>query len=201
MDQAEAQVDSHSPTISRANGMGSPSVSRFALRTGKPRSPALMTTMLTSPTTGTLNPAVVPQRADPWTKIISDLSGGKGCKTARRSPRAVAARPYHASKKVRQAGSVKNEHGQPLLNKNVRVSFVERFGAKTVSLTWHDSTEACYGEQPWTLKIARSSGHCALTGMVVRRGDAVYSPASRAATRPLNCTQMILSAALERLEV
>ena len=201
MDLAEAQVDSYSAATSHANSMRSPSVGRLAIASEPRRSPALITTVLTLPKTRTLNSTVVQLRADPWATIVSNLSECTGCETAGRRLGPTAARPYYVGKEDRQAASINDEDGQSSVTKNVHVSFVERSGAKTVSLTWHDSTEACYGEQAWMLKIARSSGHCALTGMAVKRGDTIYSPASRAATRPLNCTQMILAAALERLEV
>lgn len=200
MNFPKAQVHSRLPRILEAKSVKSPDVGRFVLAIEGDRAPALITTMRTSPTTGLLHPAVVPQRADPWTTIVSNLLEGHGCKTLGRRLGTSGARPYYTGKKVRQRVSVREERGQNSLKKNVHISFVERFGAKTVSLTWRDSTEACYAEQPWMLKIARSPGRCALTGLVVNRGDMVYSPASRAANRPLNCTQMILLTALENLE-
>jgi len=80
------------------------------------------------------------------------------------------------------------------------VTFVERFSAKSISITWRDSTAANYCEQLWVRRIARSQGVCALTGTTIARGDAVYGPASRAADRPTNCAQMVLARVLEDLE-
>jgi hypothetical protein len=80
------------------------------------------------------------------------------------------------------------------------VTFVERFSAKSVSITWRDSTAANYCEQLWIRRIARSQGVCAITGNSIVRGDAVYGPAGRTAARPANAAQMVLAEAIEDLE-
>jgi hypothetical protein len=200
MDLADVQVDNHLPTTLPAKGAISPSFIGPGVIIEANRSPALITTMRTASTTCPLVPTVVPQRGDPWTKIISTLSSCNGGDPPGRPLGKSETRQYRANKKGVKAGCASNEPSRESLGMNVHVSFVERFGAKTVSLTWHDSTEACYGEQPWMLKVARSAGRCALTGMAVNRGDMIYSPASRAAIRPLNRMRMILSSALENLE-
>jgi hypothetical protein len=142
---------------------------------------------------------ITPPLADPWLAVIASLSEyGRQPLRSRRRQTGTSPLP-RASSKARPAAT-KGEHGRSIHKKDVRVSFVERLGARSISITWHDSTAACYAEQLWMRRAARSSGLCALTGMMVRRGDSVYSPASRAAIRPLNCTQMILAAAVEDLE-
>ena len=200
MDLAENQIDSHAPAISHAHSFGTASGGRPGPGDTQKRSRAPLATIRTSPATRMPCPTAIPDLADPWTKLVSRLLEVYESETAARHVGAFKVRPHWAANGV-PAVSVNHPHGQSTLNKNVRVSFVERCGAKTVSLTWHDSTQACYCEQLWTQKTARSSGRCAVTGMAVRRGDTVYSPASRASTRPLNCAQMILSAVLESLEI
>jgi hypothetical protein len=199
MDLVEAQKDNFTSAIVQAGSVGPKSVVPRGLAGEQARSHVLVKPLLAS--TCTLNPVnVIARRADPWTTIVAGLLEFNGRTTPLLRSDPITEQSDCAGQDGRQAGSIKREQGMSTLKRNVRVSFVERFGAKTVSLTWHDSTQACYGEQLWMRKTARSSGRCALTGMAVRRGDAVYSPASRAAIRPLNCTQMILSAVLEKLE-
>jgi hypothetical protein len=98
-------------------------------------------------------------------------------------------------------GSVVERTRTPVTRpKSTRVTFVERFTAKSVSITWRDATAANYSEQLWIRRIARSHGVCALTGAAIVRGDAVYSPAGRTAMRPANCAQMVLARLLDELE-
>ncbi len=199
MDLTVNQIDNHARVISHAHSFGAASVDRPAVEDTQKESRAPMAAIRTPPATRTPCPRAIPDRADPWTKLVSGLLEVYESETAGRNVGAFKTRPLWAANGA-PAVSVKHAHAQSTLNKNVRVSFVERCGAKTVSLTWHDSTQACYCEQLWIQKTARSSGRCAVTGMAVRRGDTVYSPASRAAARPLNCAQMILSAVLQSLE-
>ncbi|MGF6774016.1 hypothetical protein P3T18_006530 [Paraburkholderia sp. GAS199] len=175
---------------------------------------AQITGSVALPAPGPIRSAQTP--ADPWSAVVTGLSefarrqaGAHPVAHADAEPgprrRGTASAPAPCRKNDRQkekrtAAAVKREQGRSTHKKNVRVSFVERLGARSISITWHDSTAACYGEQLWMRRTARSSGLCALTGMLVRRGDAVYSPASRASIRPLNCTQMILATAVEVLE-
>lgn len=200
MDLAENQIDCHALVISRAHSFGAASVDRPGLGETQKRSRAPMATIRTSPAMRTACPRAIPDLADPWTKLVSGLLEVFESEAAGRNVGAFKVRLHWATNDV-PAVSVKHAQAQSTLNKNVRVSFVERCGAKTVSLTWHDSTQACYCEQLWTQKTAKTSGRCAITGMAVRRGDTVYTPASRAASRPLNCAQMILSGVLESLEI
>jgi hypothetical protein len=143
---------------------------------------------------------VMSQVADPWSVVVSSLAESARCQPHALHRSAVGSEPAYGSIETRPASTVEREHGRSTLKKNVRVSFVERLGEKSVSITWHDSTAACYGEQPWKQKCARSSGMCALTGLAIRPGDQVYGLASRTSVRPLNCTQMILAAVVEDLE-
>jgi hypothetical protein len=112
----------------------------------------------------------------------------------------VAASSGNTHGMARSAASVANAGRAPSASRNVRVSFVERLGDKSVSITWRDSTEACYSEQHWLKKMTRRPGVCALSGVHIARGDCVYGPVSRTARRPLNCAQMVLATVLESLE-
>lgn len=202
MDLAETQLQSNHPLpMSRARSFGPKRIGRFRYPGEDKESLGDLATKSPSTVARARNPGAIPNLEDPWTRIVSGLLATNGSASAARRASALTQRPCRAASGLGSAAPADRDHDLPLPQQNVRVSFVERFGARTVSLTWHDSTQACYGEQRWIRKIARSSGRCALTGMAVNRGDTVYSPASRPANRPLNSTQMILSSTLEGLEI
>ncbi|MGF6770705.1 hypothetical protein P3T18_003184 [Paraburkholderia sp. GAS199] len=79
------------------------------------------------------------------------------------------------------------------------VTFVERFGEKSISITWRDATGANYSEQLWMRRNSRCAGVCALTGAKIARGDAVYAPSTRPAVRPANIGQMIRAESVDKL--
>lgn len=99
-----------------------------------------------------------------------------------------------------RGSTVERARTQPTRAQSTRVTFVERFTSKSVSITWRDATAANYCEQLWIRRIARSNGVCAITGKAIVRGDAVYGPAGRTSMRPTNCAQMVLASELEELE-
>jgi hypothetical protein len=141
---------------------------------------------------------------DPWTATISRLG-----KTASRDTAGVVAtdRCDHsqgpsAARTARRNAAIERAQVQTADGKNSAavITFVERFGAKSISITWRDSTAGRYTEQLWVRRIARSRGVCALTGANIVRGDAVYGPFSRPSMRPRNVSQMILAELLDDLE-
>ena len=54
---------------------------------------------------------------------------------------------------------------------------------------WVDSGRCHYSEQRWRRGVARGNGSCALSGILIRRGEAVYRPNGRPA--PVNHGAMI----------
>jgi hypothetical protein len=80
--------------------------------------------------------------------------------------------------------------------KNSIVKILDKPTETTATVAWFDSTSCCYGDQTWLLRVARSSGTCALTGEPVSKGDHVYQPRSRS-PRPLNANEMILSSVVK----
>jgi hypothetical protein len=199
MDLIEPQPESHHPLPMSQVRFGPKRSDHSGYLNGPEGPHGELAQRLTS--ASTVNQTALPELEDPWTKIVSALLTLDRSTSFDRRADAITTRLPRDTNVIGPVASAKSEHGRSTLRKNVRVSFVERFGATTVSLTWHDSTQACYDEQRWIRKTARSSGRCALSGTAVRPGDAVYGPASRVANRPLNCTQMILSCMLERLEI
>jgi Domain of unknown function (DUF3331) len=146
----------------------------------------------------TLRPA-----ADPWAAVISRLKVDGADSSAHGTDK--VSQPMRQARREGATGTHRGCAGErartpPTRAKTTRVTFVERFSAKSVSITWRDATAANYCEQLWIRRIARSNGVCALTGAAIVRGDAVYSPAGRTAMRPANCAQMVLATVLEGLE-
>jgi len=138
---------------------------------------------------------------DPWTTTISRLGkpAGQDIKVASsdkcdNGPCAARAARRTATVDRKKAQASAGEHSGAV------ITFVERFGAKSVSITWRDSTAGRYTEQLWVRRIARSRGVCALTGEEIVRGDAVYGPFSRPSSRPRNMSTMILAKLLDDLE-
>jgi hypothetical protein len=168
----------------------------------------------------TLTPA---RLADPWAFVIAGLKDAKHVgddaepvsneaieseskvnATARKATEDLRQSAQRAGRectgRVRRGAAADRARAPSALAKSAVVTFVERFTAKSVSITWRDSTAANYCEQLWIRRIARSQGVCALTGNSIVRGDAVYGPAGRTAARPANAAQMVLAEAIEYLE-
>ncbi|WP_184067862.1 DUF3331 domain-containing protein [Paraburkholderia sp. CI2] len=76
------------------------------------------------------------------------------------------------------------------------VTLIERLSSVTVTLSWR-CTACHYGDQVWMRCIARQSGVCAVSGVAIRRGDAVYRPRSRGHWLPVNVDAMIHARAFE----
>lgn len=164
----------------------------------------------------TLTPA---RLADPWSFVIAGLKDGAeaapntrgsagaaqppavAAQDATEEPRQSASRSgRECTGRARRGAAADRARAPSALAESAVVTFVERFSAKSVSITWRDSTAANYCEQLWIRRIARSQGVCALTGNSIVRGDAVYGPAGRTAARPANAAQMVLAEAIEELE-
>lgn len=79
------------------------------------------------------------------------------------------------------------------------IKILERCSSTSVVLCWYDATAGRYGEQLWTMSVARHETVCALTGATIHRGDAVYRPSARGAC-PANADRSILAAAMETRE-
>ncbi|MFB9127625.1 DUF3331 domain-containing protein [Paraburkholderia dipogonis] len=74
----------------------------------------------------------------------------------------------------------------------VHVTVLDRPTSLTAIIAWRDPTECRYGEQRWRGGVARARGTCALTGRIIKRGDAIYRP-QRRVPPPANAGAMILS--------
>jgi hypothetical protein len=78
------------------------------------------------------------------------------------------------------------------------VNVLDRLSERTVAVSWRDSTSCHYNDQIWRVGIARQPGCCAITGMHIEPGDAIYRPIPTVPA-PLNAQAMILATALTRV--
>lgn len=121
--------------------------------------------------------------SDPWLHAIKMLKRSNGC-GLQRSQSVRAKAPLRAPS--RQNSSIQK-------NRVIRV--IDKPTSTTATLAWFDSTSCYYGDQRWSLRVARANGTCALTGEPVRKGDRVYQP-RKSGHRPMNANEMILSSVL-----
>lgn len=79
----------------------------------------------------------------------------------------------------------------------VHLHIVEKYSSSAIAVCWRDATSGCYGEQLWKAVTARAGATCALSGLRIRRGDAVFRPWARG-YKPINGDSMILASAVEQ---
>jgi hypothetical protein len=81
------------------------------------------------------------------------------------------------------------------------VQIIEVVNDRTVIVVWQDPTGGRYGYQTWTRMFARRDTACALTGLSVKKGNAVFHPKNLRDRRPANAESVILAVeATRRLE-
>lgn len=76
------------------------------------------------------------------------------------------------------------------------VSIIERPSVSVAVVSWRDATQCCYGDQLWSIGLAREAGVCVLSGRPIARADMVYRP-QRSRRPALNADAMILAAAMD----
>ncbi|RKT27575.1 uncharacterized protein DUF3331 [Paraburkholderia sp. RAU2J] len=77
------------------------------------------------------------------------------------------------------------------------VKVIERPDPNTLMIAWCDPTSCHYGDQIWGACVARNSGVCAISGMRIRRGDAIYRPRTSRLVHPVNADAMILFSVID----
>lgn len=94
-------------------------------------------------------------------------------------------------------GALRSASSQPFSG---CIRILERLSSTAVSVYWYDATCGHYADQIWRRTRSRHKTICTLTGMPVKRGDAIYRP-SKHGVRPVNANYSILACALEDHEV
>ena len=77
-----------------------------------------------------------------------------------------------------------------------RISIVEQPTAQTLTVCWSDPLSGHYADQLWRKGVAQKSSFCVLTGMRIRRGDAVFRPRTGERCVPVNREYMLLANAV-----
>ena len=129
-----------------------------------------------------------PVRRDPWSATLAALFSF----SSPPDPHWVAPDPF-------ARGSCKAAHHRQSGNADIctfTVTVLERLSNSLVALSWRDPTLCNYEEQMWSPGLARTSGRCALSGLHIRKGDAIYKPVTRGQKVPLNRYAMILASEL-----
>lgn len=96
-----------------------------------------------------------------------------------------------------QLTAVGNRRTRAGRDRVIHLHIIEKYSSSAIAICWRDATSGCYGEQLWKVVTARSGSTCALSGLRIRRGDAVFRPWARG-YKPVNGDSMILASAVER---
>lgn len=83
-------------------------------------------------------------------------------------------------------------------SRHIQVELIERLSQTSVAVLWQDATRCRYVDQVWISCRARHKGHCALSGVVIRRNDPIYKPRVRSAI-PANADAMILASVIAQM--
>lgn len=80
-----------------------------------------------------------------------------------------------------------------------RVEILERLSPTSIVVALADATSGKFGDQTWTLRVARRKGICSLSGEQILPGDPVYRANVRRRSMAI-ARQAISAAAIARLE-
>jgi hypothetical protein len=131
-----------------------------------------------------------PEGQDPWASMLATIHQFSSPPDPMQNPPGLSGRPRSGGGPFRPP---KTDEGEV---RTYTVTVVEKLSNSLFSMCWHDPTLCNYQEQVWSPCVARASGHCALSGKRIGRGDPVYRPRVRGPTRPLNGDAMILASEL-----
>jgi hypothetical protein len=131
-----------------------------------------------------------PGGQDPWASMLATIHQFSSPPDPMRNP------PDLSGRRRSGGGSFRPRKTDGGKVRTYTVTVVEELSNSLFSLCWHDPTLCNYQEQVWSPCVARASGHCALSGRRIGRGDLVYRPRVRGPARPLNGDAMILASEL-----
>jgi Domain of unknown function (DUF3331) len=128
-------------------------------------------------------------RFDPWRQILIKLneacvsvSVDKAAPPKTRRALSLAARALEGGTKYASSSTC------------ITINVLERL-ERVAMIAWYDPTSCHYAEQRWHRATSLRIGTCALTGVLIGRGDDIFRP-SRASPQPVNADAMILTRAL-----
>jgi hypothetical protein len=118
---------------------------------------------------------------DPWSHVIMLLASIAAMESALPNKRLVT-RSY--------AGELKRAVPVAKRGEGAIVRIRERSSSTTAKVEWCDSTSCRYGDQVWSVAVARRDGLCAYSGRAIRKGERVYKP-RKCRVAPVNANAMI----------
>ncbi|SAL63531.1 hypothetical protein AWB69_07131 [Caballeronia udeis] len=139
------------------------------------------------------------EQVNSWSQVVallSRLSSG-GDITGGESWRAACRRGARTGRIGKWGNALE---AMPVAVPHNRITAIERQSDACVLISWCDPTMCHYVDQVWGRVTASYSGHCALTGQRIQRGDQVFRPRWRGRLRPANCDEMILATALAKAD-
>jgi hypothetical protein len=139
------------------------------------------------------------EQVNPWSQVVSLLSGlSSGGDITGEEPWRVDCRRGARAERIGKHG--KALEAMPVAVPPNRITSIERESDAYALISWCDPTMCHYVDQVWSRVAARCSGHCALTGQHILRGDQVFKPRARGRLRPVNGDEMILATALAKAD-
>lgn len=111
----------------------------------------------------------------------------------------VASFPAAAAAAARWASVAADRRHRDARRNSACVEILERLSPTSIIMSWADATSGRYGEQTWTLRVARRKGVCSLSGEAFAPGAPVYrlNVRQRGAGKTV---RSIAAATIERLE-
>ncbi|ASL47718.1 hypothetical protein bAD24_III10005 [Burkholderia sp. AD24] len=137
-----------------------------------------------------------PETGDAW-KYSLDLLMRMQLPNPRRDPGSRFGADAHGCGKRTDVATRGNRRARVVRERAVHLHIVEKYSSSAIAVCWRDATSGCYGEQLWKAVTARAGATCALSGLRIRRGDAVFRPWARG-YKPINGDSMILASAVEQ---
>ena len=124
------------------------------------------------------------ENLDPWLQVVSSLSEKLSITT-------------RLSQQLAQSHRQNLGNGEQFVSrKNTPINHIEWQTSCTILVSWSDSTLGRFQDQTWRTGLARKAGICFLTGVPIKKGNAVFKPQVRAGVRPSNVDDMILATML-----
>ncbi|MFM0055298.1 DUF3331 domain-containing protein [Paraburkholderia phytofirmans] len=134
------------------------------------------------------------ERVDAWQGILRQLRAMTGdLRDEFRKADNAGFRPAPSGSRVEEPNfAARSEAAQTGQSASVRI--VE-WSDKNLTIVWHDPTACSYDDQRWRRAKSSRAGVCALTGMVIHKGQEIFKP-GRTKPPPANADAMILVSAL-----
>ncbi|MFM0076501.1 DUF3331 domain-containing protein [Paraburkholderia sediminicola] len=114
-----------------------------------------------------------PEIRDPWATTLAVINQFFSAPDPMRNPPDLSGRSRLGGELL----SSRKADGSDV--RTYTVTVVEELSNALFALHWHDATLCNYEEQVWAPCLAPASGHCALSGEHISKGDQVYRPRIR----------------------